>query len=241
MIKNKIDNVYDKYKVMNQTESMKKIWKDVDELKKADFVKDYKESGVEFTKSPEGQKTIQKWNDFGAEIRKGLSKESDGSIKLKNSQIDKASVKFDEFVDYLDELEDTKWGEDWHTFIKELKKSKELSNLKYDYGKFILWSDWSDKKERKAKFDRAIAELKDEVNQQVEVTDLPTSSNGKKLVGHVENRWDKFYKDEYEDLKREQKEAEESAQAAISSNIESMMLIQYRDVQRVEREAMHSK
>lgn len=97
--------------------SEEKVYQDVQVamkgLAKAKPVEPFKEKVKEFAVSDEKAELLEKWNDFGAQFREGMHKESDtGDIVMDNEYVDKASDSFDLLEHKVIQLNQSKWGDE---------------------------------------------------------------------------------------------------------------------------------
>lgn len=176
------------------------------DMLKAKVVEEFKDTAKEFATSPEKDELLERYNDFGSQFRLGMHKEENGDVIIENEYIDKASDSWDKLENYAIRLNQSEWGDKGREFYKKLSKTKEFDSVKWAYVNYMTWSA------KKAPYEKSIAQLKTAINEEVKITDMPTTEKGKHFLGEAKTQYDGLYADAMEDLKVEKamkKELEE--------------------------------
>lgn len=155
------------------------------ESKAFDEVKDL---GKKFASSQDASDLFDKYTDFGYKLRTGISKDSDtGDVTLENENIDMASDSFDELEKFAYKLNSSKWGDEARELGDKIMETKEFDKVKWSYLNYLSWSN------KKRPAERAAAQLKTAVNEELKISDMPTSEKGSKFLARAKEQYDKMY------------------------------------------------
>lgn len=186
-----------------------------------------KDLGKKFASSQDASDLFDKYSDFGYKLRTGIHKESEGDVILENENIDMASDSFDDLEKFVYKLNSSKWGDDVRELGDKLMATPEFDKVKWSYLNYLSWSN------KKRPAERAAAQLKTAVNEELKITDMPTSEKGTKFLARAKEQYDSLYHDAMEDLEvekaiKEEEEAERKKKEAAESLIEMHSL--YKEV-----------
>ena len=155
---------------------------------------------LDFVDSEEGKELKKRYMKFAIRFRKSISKDENGDIVIDNNDIKPITQNFEDLKDYIQELKTSKWGREAKVFADEIQNSDEF----LAFGIAVKSYEWTT---NYAKNNRALAELKEELNKNIKVSDKPkTSVIAKNTVKSVSEQWDKILESEVQKLREERGE-----------------------------------
>lgn len=94
-----------------------------------------KELDKKFLASPEGQRLMQEWNDFGQALHESIVQTERG-IHIRNSQIPDISDELDDVADQYEKLEGSKWDKAYHAGWEAATTNEDANKVREQFELF---------------------------------------------------------------------------------------------------------